>query len=127
MTGEGAGESSYGISQVQEGDEEEGGWPMFSPLLMVQPYADSAELHQLIQIRGGTNKTNPVVGRRFGAFPVADLTAVLVVRSCYGPSPQDRPGGCSDFSIGVVLEMRKEGWNYLKALQYSIGIILYGF
>ena len=77
--------------------------------------------------RGGTNKTNPVVGRRFGAFPVADLTAVLVVRSCHGPSPQDRPGGCSDFSIGVVLEMRKEGWNYLKALQYSIGIILYGF
>jgi hypothetical protein len=56
-----------------------------------------------------------------------DLTAVLVVRSCHGPSPQDRPGGCSDFSIGVVLEMRKEGWNYLKALQYSIGIILYGF
>ena len=56
-----------------------------------------------------------MVGRRFGAFPVADLTAVLVVRSCHGLSPQDRPGGCSDFSIGVVLEMRKEGWNYLKS------------
>ena len=93
----------------------------------VLPALTASGRNFLQHVQRGTNKTNPVVGRRFGAFPVADLTAVLVVRSCHGPSPQDRPGGCSDFSIGVVLEMRKEGWNYLKALQYSIGIILYGF
>ena len=53
-------------------------------------------------------------------WPILLRFRLFVRRSCYGPSPWYRPGGCGDRSVGaLVLEIREGSWNYLKALQCS--------
>ena len=55
---------------------------------------------------------------------MADLAPVSAVLSCHGPSPWFRPHCFGGMAIGLVLEIRQKAYNYLEALQYSMGIIL---